>query len=100
MFNKPHHGRVVQHHQLSITLCIFIIIIIFNVFQIFNVLHGGQEDKYILSFASVLLHPFSKGSITLRSTNPFDQPIIEGNALADPREAQILAEGGEFKTFV
>src|SRR3546814_10216897 len=39
------------------------------------------------------LRPLSRGSITLRSANPEDKPIIRANCLSDPEDRRILVEG-------
>lgn len=41
----------------------------------------------------VLLHPESKGSITLRSLNPADPPKIQAKYLASEQDLQVLIEG-------
>ena len=41
----------------------------------------------------VLLHPESKGSITLRSLNPADPPKIQANYLASEHDVKVLIEG-------
>ena len=41
----------------------------------------------------MLLHPRTKGSVTLRSTDPLDPPVINANAMADPLDAKVIAEG-------
>ncbi len=41
----------------------------------------------------VLLHPESKGSITLRSINPADPPKIQANYLTSEQDLKILIEG-------
>jgi choline dehydrogenase len=40
-----------------------------------------------------LLRPRSSGSVSLRSTNPYDDPVIDPNWLSDPRDLPILVEG-------
>ncbi|XP_039265920.2 putative GMC-type oxidoreductase Mb1310 [Styela clava] len=40
-----------------------------------------------------LQHPKSKGTISLNSTNPFDQPIIDPNYLSNHDDVKILIEG-------
>jgi choline dehydrogenase len=45
------------------------------------------------SIASVVLRPRSRGSVTLRSADPFEAPAISPNFLADPEDARVLVEG-------
>lgn len=42
---------------------------------------------------SILLHPYSRGSISLRSSNPFDKPKIEAGYLTDVRDLEAIARG-------
>lgn len=46
-----------------------------------------------ISFYPVLLHPKSRGYIKLRSSNPFDGPIINPRYLTDDRDVHTLVEG-------
>nr|XP_022334600.1 uncharacterized protein LOC111131397 [Crassostrea virginica]XP_022334601.1 uncharacterized protein LOC111131397 [Crassostrea virginica]XP_022334602.1 uncharacterized protein LOC111131397 [Crassostrea virginica]XP_022334603.1 uncharacterized protein LOC111131397 [Crassostrea virginica]XP_022334604.1 uncharacterized protein LOC111131397 [Crassostrea virginica]XP_022334605.1 uncharacterized protein LOC111131397 [Crassostrea virginica] len=41
----------------------------------------------------ILLHPKSRGTIRLRSRDPFDQPIIDPNYLDHPDDAETLLTG-------
>ncbi|XP_049869050.1 ecdysone oxidase-like [Pectinophora gossypiella] len=40
-----------------------------------------------------LLHPFSKGQITLRSKDPKDYPLIYANYFGDPRDLEFSVKG-------
>ncbi|XP_059159192.1 glucose dehydrogenase [FAD, quinone]-like [Physella acuta] len=40
-----------------------------------------------------MLHPASRGKITLRSANPFTYPKIEANYLAEPEDVETLIKG-------
>ncbi|HET8852028.1 MAG TPA: GMC oxidoreductase, partial [Ktedonobacteraceae bacterium] len=40
-----------------------------------------------------ILHPQSRGSLSLRSTNPFEPPIIQPNCLAHDADTQVLVAG-------
>lgn len=39
------------------------------------------------------LNPRSRGTVTLRSDNPYDPPVIDPNYLADPKDVDDLVEG-------
>ena len=41
----------------------------------------------------VLLHPLSRGQVTLKSTNPFDDPIIELGYFRNKQDITVLTEG-------
>ncbi len=60
----------------------------------FFVDHGfGNPPGHGYTIGAVLLHPESKGSITLRSTNPADPPRIQANYLASENDLKLLIEG-------
>jgi choline dehydrogenase len=40
-----------------------------------------------------LLRPKSRGSVRLRSSNPFDKPVIDNNYLADPEDLRLEIAG-------
>jgi choline dehydrogenase len=40
-----------------------------------------------------LVRPRSRGSVSLRSTNPLDPPVIHANMLSDPHDLAALREG-------
>jgi choline dehydrogenase len=46
-----------------------------------------------IGIMSVLLHPFSRGYIGLKTSNPKDAPLIQPNVLSDPRDLPILRTG-------
>ncbi|RZF37891.1 hypothetical protein LSTR_LSTR009991 [Laodelphax striatellus] len=48
------------------------------------------------SLLVALLHPKSKGTIRLRSSNPFDPPVINPNYLKHPDDLLTLSKGMEF----
>jgi choline dehydrogenase len=56
--------------------------------------HGFQKIKeHAYTFGPTLIRPFSRGSITLRSSNPLDSPVIRANYFADSRDTQAIVEG-------
>ncbi|HZD95351.1 MAG TPA: choline dehydrogenase [Candidatus Sulfotelmatobacter sp.] len=56
--------------------------------------HGFQKfDGHAFTFGATLLHPYSRGDIRLRSSNPLDRPFIRANYLSDPRDMAVLLEG-------
>lgn len=44
-------------------------------------------------FYSQLLQPYSRGEITLSSTDPHDHPIIDPKYYSDPRDIECVVEG-------
>lgn len=56
--------------------------------------HGFQQIKeHAYTLGPTLLHPYSRGRITLRSSNPLDAPSIRANYFDDPRDLQTMLEG-------
>ncbi len=56
--------------------------------------HGSEKIKeHAFSFGPTLVRPCSKGSISLRSSNPLDSPRILANYFADARDLDAIVEG-------
>lgn len=56
---------------------------------------AGQELMYVgggTGLTSILLHPLSRGSVQLNSTDPFDDPLVDPRYLSHPSDGQILVE--------
>lgn len=56
---------------------------------------AGQELMYTgggTGLASILLHPLSRGSVQLNSTDPFDDPLVDPRYLSHPSDGQLLVE--------
>lgn len=51
-----------------------------------------QEGNSYMTFSAFLMNPQSEGSITLRSSNPNDTPIIQLNYLTHPYDKRIMRE--------
>ena len=43
-----------------------------------------------------LFSPRSKGTVTLKSTDPLENPIVDCNYLSDPLDVLVLSEGVRF----
>ncbi|KAJ9603235.1 hypothetical protein H2200_012013 [Cladophialophora chaetospira] len=64
-------------------------------------LYGGplQYDKYPIdkkhAFAMIteLFSPRSKGTVTLKSADPLENPIVDCNYLSDPLDVLVMSEG-------
>ncbi|CAL8111598.1 unnamed protein product [Orchesella dallaii] len=61
--------------------------------ETWDVFYKPIQFKQGFSIVPVLLRPFSKGYLKLRSTNPYDKPIIQPNYLSDRRDFDILMDG-------
>ena len=40
-----------------------------------------------------VLHPHSRGSISLQDSDPRSRPVIDPNLLSDPRDRQVMKAG-------
>jgi len=56
--------------------------------------HGFSRPKgHGFTLVSILLRPQSRGSLKLRSRDPFEPPLIQPNYLDSPDDLQVLIEG-------
>ncbi len=51
------------------------------------------DKRSALTIMSSLIYPRSRGSLKLRSNDPFAEPLINFNYLAEPGDRQVLLEG-------
>jgi len=59
--------------------------------------HGFQQIKgHAFTMGPTLLHPFSRGDIRMRSSNPLDAPAIRANYLSDSRDMDVMLEASSF----
>ncbi len=81
-------GFVKTHADLAITD------LQFHFAPVFFLNHGFiQPEGHGFTFAPTLLYPQSKGSITLRSINPLEAPIIQPNYLEKAADLKVLLAG-------
>jgi choline dehydrogenase-like flavoprotein len=52
---------------------------------------GMKEDGHYTAIAASLSHPFSRGSIHIRSADPSEKPVIDPNYLSNELDLEILA---------
>ncbi|KAL7630755.1 UNVERIFIED_CONTAM: hypothetical protein RMT77_019032 [Armadillidium vulgare] len=57
---------------------------------------SGLFFQESMGLSPILLRPKSRGSITLRSTDPFDQPNIDPNYFADPEDLEFFVRATRF----
>lgn len=55
--------------------------------------HDLGDTSEGLVVLPTLLHPYSTGTISLKSADPFEQPIIDPRYLSDRRDVRTLARG-------
>jgi len=53
----------------------------------------GPRQAHLLTTDAVLLHPRSRGRVSLRSADPLARPRIEFNALSEPGDLETLRRG-------
>ncbi|XP_039305528.1 uncharacterized protein LOC105194944 [Solenopsis invicta] len=61
--------------------------------EFYDAVFGPINDKDTWSVIPMLLRPKSRGVIKLRSTNPFDYPLIYANYFKEPEDIATLVEG-------
>lgn len=54
---------------------------------------NSKVDPTKVVFVSVLIKPYSRGQLTLRSTSPFDPPVIDPRYLQTSAEMDTLVQG-------
>ncbi|CAH0579133.1 unnamed protein product [Chrysodeixis includens] len=57
-----------------------------------------NEDHGVFFFPFTLLHPYSRGNVTLRSNDPKDKPLIHANYFQDQRDLETAVEGIKIAT--
>lgn len=51
------------------------------------------DKKHTFSMITELFSPRSKGTVTLKSTDPMENPIVDHNYLSDPLDLLVVSEG-------
>lgn len=64
--------------------------------SVWNSIHLEPLSREGLTIFPILLHPRSKGTVRLRSTNPADPPVINPNYLAEESDVKQLVEAYSF----
>lgn len=56
--------------------------------------HGfATFNGHAFSFGPTMIRPYSRGRISLRSSNPLDSPLIQANYFADRRDLDVMLHG-------
>lgn len=61
--------------------------------ELYDTVYRPIANKDSWTIMPLLLRPRSKGTVRLRSKNPFEYPIIDANYFADPLDVKTLVEG-------
>ncbi|KAJ4292480.1 hypothetical protein N0V90_009142 [Kalmusia sp. IMI 367209] len=67
-------------------------------------LYGGPKQytdfpvdhKHVFALCALLFNQHSRGSVTLKSADPLENPIIDHNYLDDPLDVLVLSEGCQY----
>ncbi|XP_066991767.2 glucose dehydrogenase [FAD, quinone] [Anabrus simplex] len=54
---------------------------------------SSQSQERRVYFSPVVLHPRSRGYITLKSSDPLEPPLIYANYFSDPRDMDVIVDG-------
>jgi len=63
--------------------------------EVYNAVYRPINNRDTWTIMPLLLRPKSRGTIRLRSSNPFHHPIINANYFSDPMDIAILVEGAK-----
>ncbi|KAG5308959.1 DHGL dehydrogenase, partial [Pseudoatta argentina] len=63
--------------------------------EVYNTVYRPINNRDAWTIMPLLLRPKSRGTIRLRSSNPFHHPIINANYFSDPMDIAILVEGAK-----
>lgn len=64
--------------------------------EVWDAIHGSPLSREGITVYPYLLHPKSRGTVRLKSSNPDDPPLINPNFLAEEVDVKILAEAFTF----
>ena len=62
-------------------------------FQVYERVYQPYNLQPVYVCYSSLLQPYSRGEITLNSTDPYDMPLIDPRYYEDPRDLRDVVEG-------
>ncbi|GFT74074.1 uncharacterized GMC-type oxidoreductase MT1316 [Nephila pilipes] len=61
--------------------------------EYFEAIYGPYKDKPFYWCLSQILHPKSEGEVTLRSSDPYDPPIIDPKYFSNPDDMEVIVAG-------
>lgn len=56
----------------------------------------SPDKKHAFAMVTELFSPRSTGTVTLKSVDPLENPIVDCNYLSDPLDMLVLSEGCRF----
>ncbi|XP_023240648.1 uncharacterized protein LOC111639101 [Centruroides sculpturatus] len=72
------------------------VILFFLSLNIYSRYFDQYKDHDIITCFPIVIHPRSRGSVTLKSNNPYVDPVIDLNTLSHPDDVKILVEGMKY----
>jgi len=60
---------------------------------LYDSIHRTEKTPEGFNTAVTLLHPKSRGTLRLKSSDPFDYPLLDPNYLADPDDVKTFIRG-------
>lgn len=61
--------------------------------EFYNKVYRGIKNTDAFSIVPIIMRPFSRGRVMLKSKNPFHWPVLIANYLDDPRDVKTMVEG-------
>ncbi|GIX68544.1 glucose dehydrogenase [Caerostris darwini] len=61
--------------------------------EYFEAIFGPYKEKPFFMCLSQILHPKSRGEVTLRSSSPYDPPVIDPKYFSHPDDMDVIVEG-------
>lgn len=61
--------------------------------KVYDTVYKPIANKDAWTIMPLLLRPRSRGTVRLRSSNPFHKPLINANYFSDPHDITVLVEG-------
>jgi choline dehydrogenase-like flavoprotein len=55
-----------------------------------------KDDEHTFAMCVLLFNQQSRGTVTLKSKNPLDNPVVDHNYLANPLDMLVLSKGCQF----
>ncbi|XP_035225710.1 glucose dehydrogenase [FAD, quinone]-like [Stegodyphus dumicola] len=61
--------------------------------EYYEAIYGPYENSSFYWCASQILHPKGRGTVTLKSSDPYDPPVIDPKYFSDPEDMDIVIKG-------
>ncbi|XP_035225709.1 glucose dehydrogenase [FAD, quinone]-like [Stegodyphus dumicola] len=61
--------------------------------EYYEAIYGPYENSSFYCCAAQMLHPKARGTITLKSSDPYDPPVIDPKYFSHPEDKEIVTKG-------